>query len=113
MPFGAISTATEESVDPPNMSAGLWWSLAKWIPDEMRLWLEQGGRLPEQESPMGMERVLLDMRWVYSHNESADRTEGQRSCRLMLKKRPVSFFSLLMRLERNPGKSEASALAAR
>ena len=47
----------------------------------------------------GLAQQLADMRWVYAHPASADRTPGQRTCRRWMRTDLARFMRLKSRLE--------------
>ena len=56
-----------------------------------------GDQAPEGEQ--GLAQQLADMRWVYAHPASADRTPGQRTCRRWMRTDLARFMRLKSRLE--------------
>src|SRR6516225_1797580 len=64
----------------------------------------------------GLAQQLADMRWVYAHPASADRTPGQRTCRRWMRTDLAGFMRLKSRLEEKhagPGEAEEHTLRVR
>jgi hypothetical protein len=62
----------------------------------------------------GLAQQLADMRWVYAHPASGDRTPGQRTCRRWLRTDLARFMRLKSRLEeKHAGDAEDEEYALR